>query len=53
MLMDLFLLLILVIFIPVILLADIMTLGGKTDNCAHSYWWRHKKEMGKVIKKLL
>lgn len=52
MLRDLWFLITLLIAIPVIILADIVTLGGTLDGCAHSYWWRHKKEIGKVFKRL-
>ena len=53
MLRNLWFLIVLILAIPVVLLADIITLGGTLDSCAHSYWWRHKKEISKVLKKLL
>ena len=52
MLRNLGLLTVLILGIPVILLVDIVTLGGTLNDCTHSYWWRHKKEIGKVFKRL-
>lgn len=52
MLANLWFLIVLILLIPIIILTDIVTLGGRMDGCSHSYWWRHKKEMGKVFKKI-